>query len=585
MQNRNRPNCWLAVAPLALVVSAAGGADWSVSQDGTGHYTLIQDAIDAAAGGDTVTVYAGTYTETIDPSGLAITVQANLDDYGSVIIDGEGTRQCVQCANEESDSTVFTGLVFENGSGVDGGGLYMEGPLAGPGATFTLCTFRNCTATDDGGAVYMDSGAPTFDTCTFENCVAASAGGAVASLDADATFIDCTFLECSAYDGGAANIGGGAPSFENCEFNTNTASWSSGALRSQSGSPSFSNCSFTGCMSEGFNVGAVQLLSGSDTITISNCVFSGNQAGSIGESSIGALSLNNVVLDMSGCTFDANIADGASAMSVSGESSIVLVAECQFDNHENGAINIQTGEVSFSSCSFSGNSNEGTGGGAVRISGHLLFTPPVVDFSSSTFLANSAAWGGAIYGSTSSALASATIALDNCTVEDGSATSKGAGLYLTDAVSAVTNCAISGNDVASESSTSGGGIYASGGTLDVSYTTFSDNTCSSNSGHAMRIVSDCAATLTSVSSCDHASDGEIYGDYTDDGGNDMGGWCCPGDVDDDGEVDSADLFSLITSFGVSDMDADDREDCSRDGDVDVEDLLGLLYQWGTCSGE
>ena len=56
----------------------------------------------------------------------------------------------------------------------------------------------------------------------------------------------------------------------------------------------------------------------------------------------------------------------------------------------------------------------------------------------------------------------------------------------------------------------------------------------------------------------------------------------PWDVDGDGDVDADDLGTLLTGYGDASLDADDREDCSRDGDVNVEDLIGMLSQWGTC---
>jgi hypothetical protein len=38
----------------------------------------------------------------------------------------------------------------------------------------------------------------------------------------------------------------------------------------------------------------------------------------------------------------------------------------------------------------------------------------------------------------------------------------------------------------------------------------------------------------------------------------------------------------LAGYGDGYLDADDREDYSRDGTVDVEDLIGMLSQWGTC---
>jgi hypothetical protein len=63
--------CRLAIAYVCLVVASAAtecarAATWRVEKDGSGDFSTIQAAIDAAAEGDTVIVGPGRYTETTD---------------------------------------------------------------------------------------------------------------------------------------------------------------------------------------------------------------------------------------------------------------------------------------------------------------------------------------------------------------------------------------------------------------------------------------------------------------------------------------------------------------------------------------
>ena len=51
---------------------------------------------------------------------------------------------------------------------------------------------------------------------------------------------------------------------------------------------------------------------------------------------------------------------------------------------------------------------------------------------------------------------------------------------------------------------------------------------------------------------------------------------CPGDFDQDGDVDTADLLYLLGAWGTPDGDMD------GDGDTDTADLLALLGAWGDC---
>jgi hypothetical protein len=62
------------------------------------------------------------------------------------------------------------------------------------------------------------------------------------------------------------------------------------------------------------------------------------------------------------------------------------------------------------------------------------------------------------------------------------------------------------------------------------------------------------------------------------------GMPCPGDVDDDDDIDLSDLAILLAHFGVPSGAGPEDGDLDGDGDVDLNDLAGLLARFGSsCS--
>ncbi|MBE0568033.1 MAG: hypothetical protein IH621_18915 [Krumholzibacteria bacterium] len=54
---------WLLVATAFVLTTGAEARTWRVEKDGSGDYTVIQDALDAAASGDTIQIGPGRFED------------------------------------------------------------------------------------------------------------------------------------------------------------------------------------------------------------------------------------------------------------------------------------------------------------------------------------------------------------------------------------------------------------------------------------------------------------------------------------------------------------------------------------------
>lgn len=151
----------------------------TISLDGAGDFTVIQDGIDASSNGDTVLVYPGTYFENIDYNGKNITIASlylttQIDSFvHTTIIDGNQNGSVVRAVNGEDETAMLCGFTIQNGSGslfqnydLAGGGLYLHDCFI----VVKKCIIQNNSANVAGGiyinAPYNGYSCPTFSECT-----------------------------------------------------------------------------------------------------------------------------------------------------------------------------------------------------------------------------------------------------------------------------------------------------------------------------------------------------------------------------------------------------------------------------------
>jgi predicted outer membrane repeat protein len=127
-----------------------------------------------------------------------------------------------------------------------------------------------------------------------------------------------------------------------------------------------------------FYCGGAIFISTGGTATLSDCSFSGNTVGYLGQG--GAIFVAGAATLVS-CSFSVNYAEGSGGAVFVGKSGIIKMSSCSFTGNTcktefgaGGAISVSAdGTITLSSCSFSGNSAGTQGGEFSRLGGALSF--------------------------------------------------------------------------------------------------------------------------------------------------------------------------------------------------------------------
>jgi len=242
---------------ILLVFAVPCGADTiTVNWDGSGDYTTIQPAIDAASDNDEIVVADGTYTgegnRGLNFRGKAITLKSD-NGPKNCIIDCQGTssehHRGFVFLNGEDPNSILDGFTITKGfGGYFSGGIYCSAssPL------IVNCILKDNWAENGAGISNINGAQPIIRNCIFmENIAYGQSGGGGGMFNADTSpeVSNCLFLRNECYNsclGGAMYSTGenSTPPVTNCTFVGNTAEKGGAIESSYDASPVYTNCIF-----------------------------------------------------------------------------------------------------------------------------------------------------------------------------------------------------------------------------------------------------------------------------------------------------------------------------------------------------
>lgn len=232
---------------LGAALPVAAATEWTVDDSGGEDFTTIAAAISAAADGDTITVYDGTYGKVVVNKEL--TIQAAAGD--SPIVDGGGSGACFGIYKDAglSDVTIDG---FETRNAAYGIWIYGDGTASTTYNNITLSN-NNIHNNQHAGVYVTDS---TINGLTVSNndissCgagIAAANGAAIDGMVADANVLTNNNMGFSLIKGTFSDI-----TVSNCNFDDNN--WEHMDLGCWGNWPSLSDIEITGCEFTGIGLG------------------------------------------------------------------------------------------------------------------------------------------------------------------------------------------------------------------------------------------------------------------------------------------------------------------------------------------
>lgn len=586
-----------------------GPGDSGVSdplEDGSPEHPFdkIREGINASTDGDTILVADGMYNglgnRNLNLQGKAIVVRSENGSSSCVIDSGQHGRGFF-CGSGETTDTVIDGFTITNGDIAYGSGVccWAEGS-----PTITNCIIvKNHASCNGGGICCYEGSNPTITNCVISDNDSGNGGGVCCMSGGNPTITKCVITDNDSENGGGVCcLEESSPTITNCVIANNYSACHGGGFCTPNYfcDPIITNCTIRDNYAEN-NGGGIY-----GDGTIRNCFICGNSShrgGGVGRAGtlIDCVIENNHAYDLGGgvyrlygridsCIIRGNTTDGCGGG----------IAFCKFSSAGTSYM--------ISGCLIADNCASDLGGGAYAYDD----TRPT--FANCVLVNNTATTsGGAVYCSSRN-----TLDIQNCCLWGNYAT-VGPELTLTDFTDATVAYSDIQDGVSSvccdNSSTlewGNGNIDADPIFVDPDGPDNDPNTWEDNDYH-LSAGSPCidAADNTAVplDTLDLDNDGDIdertpfdldgnprfvQDPLTPDTGVadppyyryvvDMGAYefqFCFGDLDDDNNVDIADLAQLLGSYGETSGMTYYDGDLDGDGDVDLVDLAELLGVYGT----
>ena len=160
------------------------------------------------------------FSKIIELNSALLPCNITIDGGGSGILNGSETSGVMSIIGD-SKTFILQNLLLQNGknSDGDGGGLFISGTNT---IKLNNCTIKNCTASANGGGIYIADGSVTLTGCTIQNCTSSANGGGIYITDGSVTLTGSTIQNCTAEsNGGGIYIADGSVRLDKCVIGRN----------------------------------------------------------------------------------------------------------------------------------------------------------------------------------------------------------------------------------------------------------------------------------------------------------------------------------------------------------------------------